>query len=202
MVNKKFQDRQAPTLRQKNKTSALFQSMNLVPHTDEYTERERNPIGCTKWESNTDESTKQELGGALGTLNSYSEQLSAIHLLSNSDIKPSHSQSSSSGSFLPLGSSISAANSTAFTKSFGLHEEWYSRNLPHRDKEGLIQFITFRLADSLPQNVIQQIESELLTVNESDIRFERRKRYEIWLDAGYGCCALAHPEMARIMQNA
>ena len=38
----------------------------------------------------------------------------------------------------------------------------WPRNLPHRDKEGLIQFVTFRLADSLQQEIIQQIESKTL----------------------------------------
>ena len=100
------------------------------------------------------------------------------------------------------GSSVSPDYAIAFTTSFGTPEEWHARNLPHRDKEGLIQFITFRLADSLPQDLIQQIESELKTIADKDKKVERRKRFEKWLDNGYGCCALANPEVAQVMQDA
>jgi HsdR family type I site-specific deoxyribonuclease len=99
-------------------------------------------------------------------------------------------------------SSVSPDYASAFTTTFGTPEEWHARNLPHRDKEGLIQFITFRLADSLPQDVIQQIESELKTIADKDKKVEKRKRYEKWLDNGYGCCALANPQMAQVMQDA
>jgi len=40
--------------------------------------------------------------------------------------------------------------------------EWYSRGyLPHRDRISLLQSITFRLADSLPQSKLEQLEEEL-----------------------------------------
>ncbi|KAA6302387.1 MAG: Type-1 restriction enzyme R protein [Candidatus Ordinivivax streblomastigis] len=89
-----------------------------------------------------------------------------------------------------------------FTTKFGHPEEWHDRNLPHRNKEGLIQSITFRLADSLPQNVLKQIELELKTCTDSEKDIQKRAKYEKWLDNGLGCCALAHPEMAQVMQDA
>lgn len=114
----------------------------------------------------------------------------------------SGSEDSSSLPDSQSGSSVSPDYAASFTTSFGTPEEWHARNLPHRDKEGLIQFITFRLGDSLPQEIIQQIESELKTIADKDKKVEKRKKYEKWLDNGYGCCALANPVMAQVMQNA
>jgi REP-associated tyrosine transposase len=80
---------------------------------------------------------------------------------------------------------------------------WYSSGyLPHFDSTLVIQFITFRLADSLPQERLRQIEEELASVPESEQDPERRKKMEHWLDAGMGCCALKHPEVARVVQEA
>ena len=89
-----------------------------------------------------------------------------------------------------------------FTKNFGYPEEWHFRNLPHRNKEGLIQSITFRLADSLPQSVLKEIEKEINHLSEDKRELEKRKKYEYWLDKGLGCCALANREMAQVVQEA
>ena len=93
---------------------------------------------------------------------------------------------------------------------------WYSRGyLPHCDQMGLLQFITFRLADSLPQEKLQQLKEELKEMEEAELGFgipglksesfaievEKRKRIEQWLDAGMGCCALRHPQMAQVTQE-
>jgi HsdR family type I site-specific deoxyribonuclease len=90
----------------------------------------------------------------------------------------------------------------AFTKHYGEPKEWHSGNLPHRNKVGLVQFITFRLADSLPQEVLKNIESQLKLVSNDKIDSEKRKKYQKYLDSGYGSCALKHPEMARIVIEA
>lgn len=89
-----------------------------------------------------------------------------------------------------------------FTKNFGYPEEWHKGNLPHRNKEGLIQAITFRLADSLPQSVLSELENELKQFSEDKREIEKRKKYEYWLDKGIGCCALANREMAQVVQEA
>jgi len=79
---------------------------------------------------------------------------------------------------------------------------WYSRGyLPHFDAPGTLQFITFRLADSLPQTVLKQLEQELAQLPSSTRERERRKKIEQWLDAGLGCCALRYPRMAELMQQ-
>ncbi len=76
----------------------------------------------------------------------------------------------------------------------------YTRGyLPHYDSNYIHQFITFRLADSLPQTKLRQLEQELQVypIDRQDV--ERRKQIEAWLDAGMGCCALRHPKMAAVM---
>ena len=80
---------------------------------------------------------------------------------------------------------------------------WYSRGyMPHLDEFGLLQSITFRLADSLPQKLLKDLEEELKSIDSQHIDLERRKKIESYLDSGLGCCALAHPKMAEVMQNA
>lgn len=82
------------------------------------------------------------------------------------------------------------------------HPGWTSRGyLPHRDELGLLQSVTFRLADSLPQDKLRQMERELALRPKGHQDPERRKRLERWLDAGIGCCALAHPEVAATLEN-
>ncbi len=79
---------------------------------------------------------------------------------------------------------------------------WYSSGyLPHFDSTLVIQFITFRLADSLPQERLRHIQEALGSVPESEQDPERRKKMEHWRDAGMGCCGLKHPEVARVVQE-
>lgn len=91
---------------------------------------------------------------------------------------------------------------SGFTTDFGNPEEWYGTQLPHRNRDGLVQFVTFRLADSLPQNVLKDIEEELKNLSEDKRDIEKQKRHEQWLDNGLGCCALANKEMAQVVQDA
>ena len=78
------------------------------------------------------------------------------------------------------------------------HKGWYSRGyLPHCDEPGRIQVITYRLADSVPKEVIDKLDQDLSQGNES----ERRKRIEEYLDSGYGKCYLADERIAEIVQE-
>jgi REP element-mobilizing transposase RayT len=80
--------------------------------------------------------------------------------------------------------------------------EWHSRGyLPHRDRTHLLQSITFRLADSLPQTVLKQLAAKLLLLPEVRKDIEKRKSIEQCLDAGMGCCALANPAAAACVQR-
>ena len=79
---------------------------------------------------------------------------------------------------------------------------WKSRGyLPHYDSLSSIQSITFRLADSLPQEKLSYLKEQLKLLPK--IEQEKKKRIEIeqWLDSGYGCCALQNQEMAKVMED-
>ena len=83
-----------------------------------------------------------------------------------------------------------------------IHKGWYSRGyLPHRDESHLIQSITFRLADSLPQEKLKMLEVELEGMSDDQRDRQRRKYIEEWLDTGMGCCALRHPDVACYVQD-
>jgi REP element-mobilizing transposase RayT len=70
---------------------------------------------------------------------------------------------------------------------------WHSRGyLPHLDSTETIQFVTFRLADSLPAAVVQ-----LLRHREAEVH-----RIERDLDNGLGACWLRRPEIASLVQDA
>ncbi len=79
---------------------------------------------------------------------------------------------------------------------------WHSRGyLPHFDSPHHLQHVTFHLADSLPREVLERLESELLRLPEDQQDVERRKRIEDWMDAGHGSCLLRQPENALLMQS-
>ncbi len=79
---------------------------------------------------------------------------------------------------------------------------WYTRGyLPHRDDPRLIQSITFRLADSLPQSKLKQLKKDLLQLPEPERKTAERLKIEQWLDSGMGCCALRHPKVAEYLED-
>lgn len=77
------------------------------------------------------------------------------------------------------------------------HKHWHSRGyLPHCDTPGLVQSITFRLADSLPVGALARCAQEA----GSDL--QRRKKIDTLLDAGHGECLLARPDIGRLVEDA
>jgi putative DNA methylase len=79
---------------------------------------------------------------------------------------------------------------------------WHSRGyLPHFDGGEIPQFITFRLADSMPQALLDRWRSNLATEQNIDIDAALRKRIELYLDQGYGKCCLKNPTIAESVQN-
>ena len=77
----------------------------------------------------------------------------------------------------------------------GWHERGY---LPHCDFPGLVQFVTFRLADSMPES--RRGEWEHLLQIEDDR--EKRTKLEEYLDRGVGECQLREPQIATIAEAA
>jgi REP element-mobilizing transposase RayT len=70
---------------------------------------------------------------------------------------------------------------------------WHSRGyLPHFDSPETVQFVTFRLADSLPAAVVKALGH----------REDNVHRIERELDIGLGACWLGKPEIASLVQDA
>jgi hypothetical protein len=77
---------------------------------------------------------------------------------------------------------------------------WYSRGyLPHFDGGEIIQFITFRLADSLPQKVLEKWSKEI----ELDLisKIEVQRKIEKYLDSNYGECHLRNERIAAELEE-
>lgn len=76
----------------------------------------------------------------------------------------------------------------------GWHERGY---LPHCDFPGLVQFVTFRLADSMPASRRGEWE-HFLKIEE--LR-EKRTKLEEYLDRGVGECHLRDPRVAKLCED-
>ena len=101
----------------------------------------------------------------------------------------------------------SAGAPSAGAPKMRLHKNWYSRGyLPHLDQPSLYQSITFRLHDSVPEQVIQRWKQEVhwqahLPSESPAVRALRRKIVE-YEDAGHGECWLFREEIAELVENA
>src|SRR5262245_17245286 len=87
------------------------------------------------------------------------------------------------------------------------------RNLPHWQQKHATYFVTFRLADAVPQNILRQWKEELDTWRnfhpepwDPGTKCEYQKRFqddrEHWLDQGHGECILKNSDAAEIVVNA
>ncbi len=75
-------------------------------------------------------------------------------------------------------------------------------HLPHYDQGRLLHMITYRLGDSLPDNVLLRLEHETAELPQEQRGIERKRRVEYWLDQGHGSCLLRHLDCARYVKNA
>ncbi|HEV7866409.1 MAG TPA: carbamoyl-phosphate synthase large subunit, partial [Chthoniobacteraceae bacterium] len=87
------------------------------------------------------------------------------------------------------------------------------RNLPHWEQPGATYFITFRLADAVPQTLLREWKQEMETWLkfhpepwDAPTKHEYQKRFqdgrEQWLDQGHGECLLRQPAVAAMVVNA
>ncbi|MDB6149092.1 MAG: cpsaseii lrg: carbamoyl-phosphate synthase large subunit, partial [Chthoniobacter sp.] len=87
------------------------------------------------------------------------------------------------------------------------------RNLPHWEQPGATYFITFRLADAVPQTLLREWKQEIETWLkfhpepwDAATKHEYQKRFqdgrEQWLDQGHGECLLRQPAVAAMVVNA
>ena len=88
--------------------------------------------------------------------------------------------------------------------------------LPHWEKDSATYFITFRLADSLPRSVLEQIEFEKHNIVRTAAQMHRElssdernrlarlssTRIESYLDTGSGACHLRKPAIAQLIRDA
>ena len=97
----------------------------------------------------------------------------------------------------------------------GIHSRGY---LPHVKREGASYFVTIRLADSLPKEVLLGFEQERAEclrrieaakargekIAESEVEVARdlRRKIERYLDRGAGACHLRRPEIAELVAGA
>jgi len=83
------------------------------------------------------------------------------------------------------------------------HLGWRSRGyLPHFDGGELAQFITFRLHDSLPKEVLVHWKEQLKLQPSVETQTLMRKRIEVYLDQGHGSCYLRDRNVAERVQQA
>lgn len=76
----------------------------------------------------------------------------------------------------------------------GWHERGY---LPHRDQPGLVQFVTFELADCFPVALRSEWEHYARITD----NHERRRLLEAYLDRGLGQCYLKRPDIAATVEE-
>jgi REP element-mobilizing transposase RayT len=128
-------------------------------------------------------------------------------------------ESSQSGQKRPEAASTGAAVDAASGDLFSLVEfdphgsiGKLKGNLPHWRQEGVTYFVTFRLADSIPQERLAQWLAEReawlarhpAPLSEKDRQEYGRlfpERIETWLDADHGSCVLARPDCRRIVED-
>src|SRR5438477_6661213 len=89
----------------------------------------------------------------------------------------------------------------------------YGRHLPHWRQEGCTYFVTFRLADSIPQDKLRQWERELAdwlrrnpephsAAQRAEYHERFTERFQRWLDAGQGSCRLRDPALSTLVEEA
>ena len=84
---------------------------------------------------------------------------------------------------------------------------WRSRGyIPHFDQSGLIQSVTFRLHDAVPEALVEQWKKELAwsaKIPATDPRqIVLKKRIAVYEDKGYGACWLRRADIASIAEQA
>jgi len=85
-------------------------------------------------------------------------------------------------------------------------ESWYSRNyIPHFDRPGQIQLVTFRLYDAVPEKVLQGWKEELEWSNKVEASDPRQVKLRKWIDkyedSGCGNCWLLNENIADLVQR-
>src|SRR6266498_2017051 len=83
-------------------------------------------------------------------------------------------------------------------------KEFYRRHLPHWQPKGTVFFVTFRLKNSLPYEVIKSLRDEWGRADQNALDEQHYfEKWEEYLDkAEFGPCWLSQPEIAGIVKEA
>src|SRR5258708_30978861 len=91
------------------------------------------------------------------------------------------------------------ANHVTFPPGAG---RWHSRGyLPHFDQSELAQFVTCRLADSLPTHVLERWRADLPNLDSIQGQILLHNRIEKYLDQGFEREHLKKQSLAMMVQN-
>lgn len=110
---------------------------------------------------------------------------------------------------------VKDADGTSALPEFRIHSRGY---LPHFEQKGSTYFVTFRLADSLPKEVLLKYREELAnrmrtipknSGGEKDadetsalrIKTEYEEKIQKYLDNGVGKCSMNNSEVAEVVEN-
>ncbi len=86
-------------------------------------------------------------------------------------------------------------------RHYRTEDGWRSRGyLPHYDSPYVFQFVTFRLADSLPTNLISRLK-QINSLPSSCRSSQNYKTIEGMMDKGYGSCFLKLHKIASIVRD-
>ncbi len=95
-----------------------------------------------------------------------------------------------------------AAQPGSAGRQTGFNKGWYNHgNLPHFDQGCIFQVVTYRLADSLPQECLKTLQVELESHDSESMEADRRKEIEELLDRGHGSCVLKNKNCAEIVEE-
>ena len=93
------------------------------------------------------------------------------------------------------------------------HVQVTENRLPHWQQDGVVYFLTFRLADAVPEHLLKQWQFERETwlslhpqpwTDQFDREYHLRfsGKIEQWLDAGHGSCILRRADCASLVADA
>lgn len=101
---------------------------------------------------------------------------------------------------------LSSLPETAFFDELDSERFTHTRRLPHWHQDNTLVFITFRLADSLPQKILEEIKAEkeiIMKFGNIDVKKANFiEKADEWLNANYGSCCLEKPENRIVVENA
>ena len=76
------------------------------------------------------------------------------------------------------------------------------KSLPHWEQDGVLQFITLRLRDSLPDSKLDELREKLKNSEENALLYKDLEIINFYLTQGHGSCILKYAEIQDIVDKA